>query len=90
MYYYRDKDKREIDLLLYENATLFPIEVKKSGSPGKNAVKHFGVLEPVSEPERFGQLSQMKVSIGSGAVICMVNDVLPIDQKNWYVPVWVI
>ena len=90
IYYYRDKDKKEIDLLIYENGTLYPIEIKKSASPGKDAIKHFGVLEPVTEPEKFGELSQTKIKIGNGAVVCMANDLLPIDAKNWYVPAWMI
>jgi predicted AAA+ superfamily ATPase len=51
IYYYRDKDKKEIDLLIYENGTIYPIEIKKSASPGKKAIKNFDVLEPVTEPE---------------------------------------
>ena len=90
IYYYRDKDKKEIDLIIYENGALYPIEIKKSASPGKDAIKHFGVLEPVTEPEKFGELSQTKMKIGNGAVVCMANDLLPIDAKNWYVPVWMI
>ena len=23
-------------------------------------------------------------------VVCMANDLLPVDEKNWYVPVWLI
>ena len=90
IYYYRDKDKKEIDLIINENGALYPIEIKKSASPGKDAIKHFGVLEPVAEPEKFGELSQTKMKIGNGAVVCMANDLLPIDAKNWYVPVWII
>jgi len=90
IYYYRDKDKKEIDLIIYENGALYPIEIKKSASPGKDAIKHFGVLEPITEPEKFGELSQTKMKIGNGAVVCMANDLLPIDAKNWYVPVWMI
>jgi predicted AAA+ superfamily ATPase len=90
IYYYRDKDKKEIDLLIYENGVLYPIEIKKSASPGKDAIKHFGVLESVEEPEKFGELAQTKMKIGNGAVVCMATDLLPIDAKNWYVPVWMI
>ena len=88
VYYYRDKDKREIDLLLYENGTLSPIEVKKAASPGAAAIRHFDVLAPVAAPEKSGGLASLKTDIGTGAVICMAGDVLPIDEKNWYVPVW--
>lgn len=90
IYYYRDKDKKEIDLIIYENGTLYPIEIKKTASPGKDAIKHFGVLESVTEPEKFGELSQTKMKIGNGAVVCMANNLLPIDAKNWYVPAWMI
>jgi predicted AAA+ superfamily ATPase len=90
IYYYRDKEKREIDLLIFENGTLYPIEIKKSGSPGVGSVKHFEALDPVTEPERFGELDQYKIEIGSGAVICMATDLLPADRKNWIVPAWLL
>lgn len=41
-------------------------------------------------PEAFGGLETLKVEIGTGSVICMANDLLPVDEKNWYVPVWLI
>jgi hypothetical protein len=90
LYYYRDKEKREIDILIYENGTVYPIEIKKSASPGKDAIKHFKVLDPVIEPEHFGELEQYKTEIGNGAVICMANDLLPADKNNWFVPAWMI
>ena len=90
LYYYRDKEKREIDILLFENGTLYPIEIKKAASPGTEAVKHFNVLNPVTEPERFGELEQYKIEIGNGSVICMASDLLPADQKNWFVPAWLL
>ena len=90
IFYYRDKDKKEIDLLLFRDGTLFPIEIKKSASPGTDAVRHFKVLLPVTEPVGEDALSQYKLEIGDGAVICMANDLLPADRKNWYVPAWLI
>ena len=89
LYYYRDKDRREIDLIIFENGTLCPIEIKKSASPGTEAAKHFRVLAPVAE-ERFDGLAQYKTEIGPGAVICMANDLLPLDRKNWFVPAWAV
>jgi len=90
IYYYRDKDKKEIDLIFYENGSLYPIEIKKLASPRKDDIKYFGVLEPVTEPEKSSELSQTKMKIGNGAVVCMANDLLRIDSKNWYVPVWIL
>lgn len=90
LFYYRDKDKKEIDLLLLQDGTLYPIEIKKATSPGSESIKHFKVLHPVTEPEKFGALEQYKLEVGNGAVICMANDLLPVDRKNWYVPAWLI
>lgn len=90
IFYYRDKDKKEIDLLIYQNGILSPIEIKKAASPGKDAIKNFRVLNAVSNTETFGNLASLKVEIGTGSVVCMANDLLPVDEKNWYVPVWLI
>ena len=90
IFYYRDKDKKEIDLLLYQNGILSPIEIKKSASPGKAAIKNFRVLEPITTEPAHAGLESLKVEIGTGSVICMANDLLPLDEKNWYVPVWLI
>ena len=77
-------------MLLYQDGTLFPIEIKKAASPGKAAIKNFHVLNPVQEPEKFSAVNELKTNIGQGSVICMATDFLPIDEKNWYVPVWMI
>ncbi len=90
IFYYRDRDQKEIDLLLYQNGVLSPIEIKKAASPGKASIKNFDVLKPATEAEAFGGLESLKVEIGTGSVVCMANDLLPIDEKNWYVPVWLI
>lgn len=90
VFYYRDKDQREIDLLIYENGSISPIEIKKAASPGKTAIKNFDALSQVQEPERFGSMAELKVEIGTGSVVCMARDILPVDEKNWYVPAWLI
>lgn len=90
IFYYRDKDQKEIDLLLFQNGCIYPIEIKKSASPGKAAIKNFGVLDPIQEPERIGKMEELKVTVGVGNVICLAGDLLPLDGKNWYVPVGLI
>ncbi len=90
VFYYRNKDKKEIDLLILQDNTLYPMKIKKSASPGTQAARHFSVLTPVTHPEKFGELAELKTDIGNGAVICMANDLLPLDQDNWFVPVWMI
>lgn len=90
IYYYRDKDQKEIDLLIYQNGVLSPIEIKKAASPGNTAIKNFRVLEPIRTAGNFGGLDTLKVEIGTGSVVCMATDLLPVNEKNWYVPVWLI
>lgn len=84
-HYYRDKNKREIDLLLHYDGTLLPVEIKKSATPGGSAIKHFHVLD-----QSKGLTEPNQVQIGSGAVICMVWNLLSIDNNNWYVPAWLV
>lgn len=90
IYYYRDNTQKEIDLLLYQNNTVYPVEVKKAASPGKAAIKNFSVLEPLEKAEPFNGIEALKVNVGMGSVICMNDNLLPLDEKNWYVPVWLI
>ena len=91
LYFYRDSNKKEIDLILCQDGVVNPIEIKKSAAPA-NATKNFSVLAPIErEPEtdEFGA-AHLKTTVGTGAVVCMASDLIPIDRKNWYVPAWCI
>jgi hypothetical protein len=52
------------------------------------------VLNPIEKEPDADSISagaaHLKTKIGTGAVICMPPDMIPVDQKNWYVPVWLI
>ncbi|MCF0228153.1 MAG: ATP-binding protein [Parasporobacterium sp.] len=93
MYFYRDSNKKEIDIILYQDGILNPIEVKKNSAP-KDAVRNFSVLKPLekasNEENVFLNTGQLKAEVGTGAVICMAKDILPVDRKNWYIPAWLI
>lgn len=93
LYFYRDSNKKEIDIIIEKNNTVYPIEIKKSAAP-KDAIKNFSALKPIEEDpnenDSFVGAAHLKTNIGTGAVICLVQDVLPIDKKNWYVPAWLI
>ncbi|MBE6812569.1 MAG: ATP-binding protein [Ruminococcaceae bacterium] len=92
LFYYRDNNKKEIDLIIYQNATVYPIEIKKNTAPA-NAVKNFSVLnilEQTNEEDLFTDAAQLKTTVGTGLVVCLASDVLPVDKKNWYVPAWLI
>ena len=77
-FFYRDTDQKEIDLVLEADNTLYPFEIKKSASPDRNATRHFETLRVT------------KKKIGTGGIICMTDNVYPIDKNNYYVPVWLI
>jgi len=93
LYFYRDQNKKEIDLIIHQNNVVNPIEIKKGAAP-KDAVKHFSVLKPIAsdpgEENRFSGAAHLKTVIGTGAVVCLASNVLPIDKNNWYVPAWLI
>lgn len=93
MYFYRDSNKKEIDVLLEANNTVYPVEIKKGTAP-KDAIKNFSVLKPIAEEPSQEDVAtgaaHFKANIGTGAVVCMAQDLLPIDKNNWYVPAWMI
>lgn len=78
IYYYRDKDKKEIDLLIVQDATVYPLECKKTSAPKKEDIQHFSVLE------------KMGMQVGPGALICLIDRALPLTEKVTALPVAVL
>nr|WP_314636082.1 ATP-binding protein [uncultured Oribacterium sp.] len=78
MYYYRDKDAREIDIVLEQNGELNPIEIKKSANPAPEILRSFSVLEKTG------------LKRGKGAVICMKMELSAFNQENFIIPVWLL
>lgn len=78
MYYYRDKDAKEIDVVLEHDGVLNPIEIKKTSNPGTELVKVFGLLDKSSTPR------------SKGAIVCMKPELGAIDRNNYIVPIWMI
>lgn len=78
MYYYRDKDAREIDIILEHDGVLNPIEIKKSANPGSELIKVFKLLDKSSAKR------------SKGAVVCMKPELSAIDRENYIIPVWMI
>ncbi len=78
VFYYRDKDKNEIDVILEADGKLHPVEIKKSANPGKDAVSSFRFLSVSERPT------------GHGAVVCCAAEYLPLDARNSIVPWWMV
>lgn len=73
-YFYRDKDKREIDLLIEQNGTLYPVEFKKSASAKLDDARHFKILEQIKKP------------VGTGAIICMYPELVQLSPDCRIIP----
>lgn len=78
LWYYRDKEMREIDLIMESDGQLHPLEIKRSVNPGKELVGTFEVLDKGRVPR------------GKGAVLCMRPALSAIDRDNYIVPVWMV
>ncbi len=77
LYYYRDKDKKEVDLIIDFVDHISPIEIKKGINPvGKNF--NFNFLQKYGKP------------ISKGIVIDSREDLFPINENNWYCPLYMI
>ncbi|MBI5442588.1 MAG: ATP-binding protein [Deltaproteobacteria bacterium] len=74
-HFYRDKDGKEIDLLIVQDGVVHPLEFKKTASPGKNDVRHFASLEKLGMP------------VGPGGVICLAQQPLPLTERTYSIPV---
>lgn len=88
--FFRNNDKKEIDLLMEQNGTLYPIEVKKSARPVALDAKNFSALDPVAEKDVPSELASLKRTIGTGSIICMAQDTFPVSNRAWAFPAWAI
>lgn len=77
LFYYRDIDKKEIDLLIVEGDKMYPIEIKKGKEPSKPD-KNFGVLQ------------KFKMDVQPGIILCMSDELIPYNRGSWYCPVSVL
>ncbi len=78
VWYYRDKNNREIDLVLEDDGVLHPIEIKRSVNPGRGTTGILSLLDKGSVPR------------GNGGVICMRPELSAINANNYIIPAWMI
>ena len=77
-YFYRDKDQREVDLLVLHDGTLYPLEIKRTASPSQADVRHFQALD------------QLGLPVGPGGVICLAEESLPLTATAQSIPAWML
>jgi len=76
LYFYRDKDMNEIDLLIEENGTLYPIEMKKHADPRKKDIEAFDLLDKIPGAKR-----------GPGGVVCLYDRLVTLRGEDRAIPV---
>jgi len=78
LYFYRDRDAKEIDVVLEGDGKLCPLEIKKTAVPDRRLVRVFSVLEKSS------------MQVGTGAILCMADAFSAFDRNHLIVPIWMI
>jgi len=78
LWYYRDSNSNEIDMVIESDGMLHPLEIKRSVNPGSELVSAFNLLDRASVPR------------GNGAILCMRPKLSAINSENYIVPIWMI
>ncbi len=78
IWYYRDKEMHEIDIIIESNGMLHPLEIKRSVNPGSELTGAFDILNKGSVPK------------GKGAILCMRPSLSAVNAENYIVPIWMI
>ncbi|MGI5172233.1 ATP-binding protein [Treponema sp. OMZ 840] len=71
LYFYRDKDKIEIDVLIERNNTIYPVEIKKTATPNTEDAKNFFIMNRLKN-----------VRIGQGTIICNCSQVAAVTKNK--------
>lgn len=76
LYFYRDRDMNEIDLIVEDSGTLYPIEIKKHADPQKSDIAAFSRLDKIPSIKR-----------GPGGVICLYENLITLKGEDRIIPV---
>lgn len=74
LWFYRDRDQREVDLLIERDGRIHPVEFKKSASPGRSAAAGFAAL------------TKLRLEVGAGAVVCLRETELRLTDNVTAIP----
>ena len=75
LYFLRDGNRKEIDLLIHENNTLYPVEIKTKAEPDEKDIRNFNILDNLRG-----------VNVGNGGIICLADSLLQLNEKNFIIP----
>lgn len=78
LWYYRDSNSNEIDMVIESDGMLHPLEVKRSVNPSNALISAFTHLDKASVPR------------GNGAILCMRPKLSAVNSENFIVPIWMI
>ena len=78
LWYYRDSNSNEIDMVIESDGMLHPLEIKRSVNPGSELLTAFTLLDKASVPR------------GNGAILCMRPKLSALNAENYIVPIWMI
>ena len=78
LWYYRDRDGKEIGLVLERDGALHPVEIKKSAAPKREMASAFRMLDPAPQPR------------GTGAIVCMAGEAGAVSSDTLVLPAWAI
>ena len=76
IYYYRDKEQHEIDILIWRNGHLHPLEIKMTASPDNKHISAFNVLDNLPDPYKRGE----------GGLICCYDDLISMNDTDKVIP----
>ena len=76
LYFYRDKDKKEIDLIICRDQNIFPVEIKKTATPGRDDARNFDVLNRIKN-----------VTIEKSLIICNCQSPVSVSKGCIAIPV---
>jgi len=75
LYFYRDKDGNEIDLLIANGDVYHPIEIKKHADPSRSDIARFTLIDKIPMIKR-----------GPGGVVCLYDDLVTIQGDDKSIP----
>lgn len=76
IFFYRDKDMNEIDLLIENNGTLHPIEIKKHADPQKSDAKAFRLIDSIPNVKK-----------GQGGIVCLYDNLVTLTEGVKVIPI---